>query len=117
MAAAARGVREQGGTCVGLLPGEDPDAANPDVTVALPTGLGELRNGLIARTCAGMIAIGGGHGTLSEIALALRLGRPVAALASWEIRPPRGDDAGLRACSTPAEAVAWVLDAVRGAQG
>jgi predicted Rossmann-fold nucleotide-binding protein len=104
--------------CVGLLPGDDPDAAAPEVTLALATGMGEMRNALIARTCAGMIAIGGGHGTLSEIALALRLGRPVAALATWEVRPPYGgDDRGLHSCATPAEAVAWVLDAVRGARG
>ena len=115
MAAAARGVRNAGGVCVGLLPGDDPEDAAPEVTVALATGMGEMRNALIARACAAMIAIGGGHGTLSEIALALRLGRPVAALATWEIRPPHGDAGdALHRCATPAEAVAWVLDAVRG---
>ena len=70
MAAVARGVRSAGGTCVGLLPGEDPAAAAPDVTVAVPTGMGEMRNALLARACAGMVAIGGGYGTLSEVGLA-----------------------------------------------
>ena len=113
MAAAARGVRGAGGMCVGLLPGDEPDAAAPDVTVALATGMGEMRNALIARTCAAMIAVGGGHGTLSEIALALRLGRPVAALATWDIRTPRGADADIHRCATPDEAVDWVLAAIR----
>ena len=112
MAAAARGARSAGGACIGLLPGDDPDDAADDVTVAIPTGLGEMRNALIARACAGMVAIGGGYGTLSEVALALRLSRPVAGLGTWELRAPkpiRGP--GLRRCEDPAEAVTWVLHA------
>ena len=65
------------GTTIGLLPGEDRDAANGWVDVAIATGLGEMRNGLIVRATDAVIAIGGGAGTLSEIALALRTGRPV----------------------------------------
>ena len=111
MAAVARGVRAGAGTCIGLLPGDDPGAANPDVTLAIPTGMGEMRNALIARSCRAMIAIGGGYGTLSEIALALRLGKPVAALRTWEIRRPGADaaDAGLHVVTSAADAVDWVL--------
>jgi uncharacterized protein (TIGR00725 family) len=117
MAAVARGVREAGGTCVGLLPGDEPEAAAPDVGIALATGMGEMRNALIARTCAAMIAIGGGPGTLSEIALALRLAKPVAALATWEIRAPRGGEtAGLHRAASAADAVTWVLERARGAR-
>ena len=77
MAAASRGARPAGGTVVGLLPGADRDAANEWVTVALPTGLGELRNGLIVRAADVVVAVGGAYGTLSEIALALAADVPV----------------------------------------
>src|SRR5229473_686544 len=74
MEAACRGAREAGAITVGILPGERRSAANPWVTVALPTGLGELRNGLVVRAADALIAIGGAYGTLSEIALALKSG-------------------------------------------
>ena len=85
MAAASRGAHEAGGTTLGLLPGEDRGAANPWVTVAVPTGLGELRNGLVVRAADLLVAVGGGHGTLSEIALALRLGRRVVGVHTWDV--------------------------------
>jgi uncharacterized protein (TIGR00725 family) len=85
MEAAARGAAEAGGTSLGILPGASRDEANEHVTFAVATGMGELRNGLIVRTADAVIAIGGGYGTLSEIALALRIGRPVIALGSWEL--------------------------------
>ncbi len=80
MAAAARGAESQGGLTVGLLPGTDRGAANPHTRVALPTGLGELRNGLLVRAADAVIAIGGGPGTLSEVALALKTDTRVVAL-------------------------------------
>jgi uncharacterized protein (TIGR00725 family) len=85
MEAACRGAREAGGVTVGLLPGGDRRQGNRWLSVALPTGLGELRNGLIVRACDALVAIGGGPGTLSEIALALKLGRPVVGLGTWEL--------------------------------
>ncbi len=85
MAASAKGANRAGGTVVGLLPGDDPLAANPHVNVVLPTGLGEARNLLIVRAASVVIAIGGGYGTLSEVALALKLGRPVIGLGTWEV--------------------------------
>jgi uncharacterized protein (TIGR00725 family) len=84
-AAACRGAQSEGGITIGLLPGHDRDDANQWVTVAIPTGLGELRNGLIARAADALIAVGGGYGTLSEIALALRAGKPVLGLNTWHI--------------------------------
>ena len=85
MAAACRGARGAGGLTVGLLPGADRAAANEWVAVAIPTGLGELRNGLVVRAADALLAVGGGYGTLSEIALALKLGRPVVGVGTWDI--------------------------------
>lgn len=112
MAASAAGVRAAGGTCVAFLPGNDQDDANDEVSIALPTGLGEVRNTLIVRCCAALIAIGGGWGTLSEIAFAARTGRPVAMLQSWKLAAPHADDvtAAVYQASGVVDAVAWVLE-------
>jgi uncharacterized protein (TIGR00725 family) len=83
MAAASRGAAEADGTVLGLLPGDDPAAANAWVTLPIATGLGELRNGLIVRAACAVVAIAGGWGTLSEVALARKLGRPVVAIGDW----------------------------------
>lgn len=80
MEAAARGAKANGGVTVGILPEGDPRAANAYIDVPLATGLGEMRNFLIVRTAQALIAIGGGVGTLSEIALAQRIGKPVVGL-------------------------------------
>jgi uncharacterized protein (TIGR00725 family) len=85
MAAACRGARSAGGVTLGLLPGLDRSAANEWVSVVVPTGLGELRNGLVVRAADAVIAVGGGYGTLSEIALALKAGKPVVGIGSWAI--------------------------------
>jgi uncharacterized protein (TIGR00725 family) len=104
MAAASRGASSAGAVVVGLLPGLDRGAANPWIGVALPTGLGELRNGLIVRAAEGLIAVGGEYGTLSEVALALKAGKPVVGLDfGFEV-------AGVQVASSPAEAVALLLD-------
>jgi hypothetical protein len=92
MAAAARGARAAGGTAVGLLPGDDPSAADEAVDVVLATGLGELRNVLVVRAAAVVVAVGGSWGTLSEIALARRLGKPVICLQGWRVEGPAVDD-------------------------
>jgi uncharacterized protein (TIGR00725 family) len=102
MAAASKGARQAGGTVIGMLPGEDRSDANPWVTIAIPTGFGELRNGLIVRTADALIAVGGAYGTLSEIALGLAAGKPIYALHSWDI-------AGVDVVATPAEAVSRAL--------
>jgi uncharacterized protein (TIGR00725 family) len=85
MEAACRGARREGGLTVGILPGTDRGAANPHVAVAIATGLGELRNGLVVRSADALVAVGGEFGTLSEIALALKLGKRVVGLGTWDL--------------------------------
>jgi hypothetical protein len=88
MEAACRGAHDAGGLTVGILPGEDPDEANPYVDVAIATGLGEARNAIVARTARVVIAIGGRYGTLSEMAFALKAGLPVLGLRTWRLAAP-----------------------------
>jgi uncharacterized protein (TIGR00725 family) len=90
MAAAAAGARAAGGLTIGVLPGASAAATppNPDIDIALFTGLGEARNWINVCASDAVIAIGGGWGTLSEIALAVKAGRPVIALRSWPIAAP-----------------------------
>ncbi len=114
MEAACRGAAEAGGLTVGILPGEDRAQANPWARVVIPTGLGELRNGLVVRAGESVIALGGEYGTLSEVALALKLGRPVVGLGTWELRRPDGRlDDGIVLASDPADAVRRALAADR----
>ncbi len=110
MAATCRGAASAGGTTVGILPGPDRGEANPWVTVPLPTGLGEARNALVVRAADVLVALGGGWGTLSEIALALRTGRPVVGLGTWLLEPP-GEAAGpgVEEVGDPVEAVRRAL--------
>ena len=98
MEAACRGARSRRGRTVGILPGEDRSTANGWVEIAIATGLGALRNGLVVRAADALVAVGGGHGTLSEVALALKIGRPVVGLGTWEVH-------GVDHVSTPAEAI------------
>ncbi|MQL51003.1 TIGR00725 family protein [Desulfofundulus thermobenzoicus] len=93
MEAAARGARRAGGLVIGILPGHDRREGNPYLSVSLATGLGDARNAIIACACDVLIAIGGGYGTLSEIGLALKMGKPVVGLHTWNLdRPGHGDD-------------------------
>jgi uncharacterized protein (TIGR00725 family) len=87
MEAACRGAAQAGGVTVGLLPGDDLRAANQWVTVPLATGMGELRNGLIVRAAQVVVAIHGGWGTMSEVTLARKMGRPVVAIGDWGPMP------------------------------
>jgi len=109
MEAACRGARSRGGETVGLLPGEDREAANGWVRVAIPTGLGEGRNVLVVRAADCVVAVGGGWGTLAEIALALRAGLPVVGLGTWELARGGEPVAGVVAAADPREAVAEAL--------
>ena len=101
MEAACRGARSRRGRTLGILPGDDRDAANGWVEIAVATGLGELRNGLVVRAADAVVAIGGGHGTLSEVALALKLGRPVVGLGTWQVH-------GVDHVSTPEDALSLI---------
>jgi uncharacterized protein (TIGR00725 family) len=106
MDAVARGASAAGGTVVGILPGEDRLGAGEHLTVAIPTGMGEARNAIIARAADAVIAIGGEWGTLSEIALARKMGTPVVGITTWTF-VDRGD---IARADTPEEAVGRVLE-------
>jgi uncharacterized protein (TIGR00725 family) len=99
MEAVARGATEAGGTAIGILPDEDRKGANAFLSFSIATGTGHARN--LAVVCSGdvVIAIGGEYGTLSEIGLARKVGRPVVALESWDL----GEHVSVAA--TPEEAV------------
>ena len=85
MRAASRGAAAAGGMTIGILPGADAKEANDYVRQAIPTGLGVVRNLVVVTAADCVLAIGGRHGTLSEIGLALRMGRHVVTLASWRL--------------------------------
>ena len=86
MEAASRGAKSAGGLTVGILPHEHKIRVNEFIDVAIPTGLGIGRNVIIARAAEALIAVGGEYGTLSEIAFALQMGKPVVGIGTWEIR-------------------------------
>jgi uncharacterized protein (TIGR00725 family) len=111
MDAAARGAGRAGGLSIGILPGSTRIEASRHLTVAVPTGMGEARNALVVRAADAIIAIAGEFGTLSEIALALKLGKPVVGLGTWHLSREEGasDDPIVRA-GTPEEAVTRALD-------
>ena len=102
MEAACRGAREKGGITLGILPGRSRRAANPYVTCAVATGLGDFRNYLVVAAADAVIALSGKFGTLSEIAMALTLEKPVIGLGTWEIE-------GVRVARDPDEAVRLAL--------
>lgn len=108
MTAAARGATAAGGVTLGVLPGSDASEANPYITLPLPTGMGEMRNALVVRFADVVIAIGGEWGTLSEIALAVKMGVPVLRLA-----PSLGADLAIEEASSPEQAVARALELAR----
>ena len=102
MEAACQGAKEAGATTLGILPGLERSEANPYVDVAVPTGLGEARNALVVRAADALVAVAGGYGTLSEVALALKTGKPVVGLGSFELD-------GMAQADSPADAVAYAL--------
>lgn len=106
---AARGARAAGGLTIGLLPGDDPDEANDYVQVAIATGLGHARNAILARTADGVVAVGGGLGTLSEIALALRNGRPTIGIQTWRFDRDRRTEPELPIAANPKDALDWLF--------
>ncbi len=86
MEAAAMGANTEGGITVGILLGLEKSAANPYINVPVATGLGEIRNAVIVRSADVLIAIGGEYGTLSEIAFALKAGKTVIGIGTWDIK-------------------------------
>jgi uncharacterized protein (TIGR00725 family) len=88
MEAASRGAKQSGGLVIGILPTADRESANPYVDIPILTGLGEVRNTIIARTCDCAIAISGKYGTLSEIAYCMMFKKPVIGIHTWKINAP-----------------------------
>jgi len=105
MEAASRGARSELGATIGILPGEDAEAANGWVELAIPTGLGGARNALVVAAARACVAVGGEYGTLAEIAFALRAGKQVVGLGTWEVQ-------GVEHVSTADEAVARITAAL-----
>ena len=85
MEAVCNGAKEENGLTIGILPGDESAAANPFVDIVIPSGMGIGRNLLIIRAADAVIAVNGGYGTLSEIAFALQLGKPLIGLGSWKV--------------------------------
>ena len=114
MEAVCHGARQGGGLTVGLLPSTDAHPANSAVMLPIVTGLGEARNMILIHSAEAVIAIGGGWGTLSEIALARRAGLTVLGLHSWA---PSGNQSLVEAVASPEEAVARAVAAARQRRG
>lgn len=109
MEAAARGATEASGVAIGVLPDEDRRRANPYLSYSVATGVGHARNLAVACSADVVIAVGGEYGTLSEIGLALKVGRPVVALGSWDL------PGHVVVASSPREAVEKAFGVLRGA--
>ncbi|MFA5187623.1 MAG: TIGR00725 family protein [Patescibacteria group bacterium] len=109
MEAVSRGAKNGGGLTVGILPSEDKNAANPYIDIPIPTGLGYTRNTIVAGCADAVIALPGEYGTLSEIAFALNMKKPVIGLGSWTIP-------GVMEVKTAEEAVAKVLELTDGSK-
>ncbi len=113
MEAACRGTRQAGGISVGFLPGDHRHDANEFVDIALPTGMGEMRNMLVVRAADAVIAVSGEFGTLSEIGWALRVGIPVVGLDTWELRRKGEVNRAIEVAETPKQAVERALELAR----
>jgi uncharacterized protein (TIGR00725 family) len=110
MEAAALGASQLGGSSLGILPGSDRAEANRYLTMVIATGLGELRNALVVRCSDAVLAVGGSWGTLSELALAVRLRKPVVSLRGWSVVDVDGAVVpGAVATTSAAEAVDAVM--------
>ena len=113
MAAACRGAHAGGGLTIGILPGNDAATVNPDVDIVMPTNMGVMRNLLIILSADAVVAINGGLGTLSEIAVALQHKKAVFGIDTWAVDAKRSGGAAVTPCATPEEAVAKAVEAAR----
>jgi uncharacterized protein (TIGR00725 family) len=112
MEAACKGAHQAGGLTLAFLPGLDRSDANPNVSLPLPTGLGEARNLLVIRAAQSVIAIGGEYGTLSEIAFALRTRKPVFGLHTWQLARNGEIETHFHEAASPEEAVRLALTSI-----
>ncbi len=113
MEAASRGAQMAGGMTIGILPGTDRTMANPHIALAIATGLGEGRNLIIIHNADAIIAVDGEWGTLSEIAFARKVGKPVIGVRTWALQRPDGQPADILVAQSPKEAVEMALKAIR----
>jgi len=112
MQAACKGVREEGGITVGILPGDSPRMANPYVLIPVVTGMGHARNVAVVRSAQAVIAIDGSYGTLSEIGHALQSGIPVIGLNTWSLSKKGQVDHAIISVGTAVEAVDKAIDLI-----
>jgi uncharacterized protein (TIGR00725 family) len=111
MEAAARGAKEAGGATIGVLPGHERAPGNPYLDYSITTGLGHARNLAVVSSGDAVIAVGGGYGTLSEIGLAAKVGRPVVILGGWRLQRDQGTE-GIWYASTAEEALTLAVEAL-----
>ena len=109
MEAACRGAKQGGATTIAFLPGDDRTSANDYVDIALSTGIGEMRNMLLVRASDAVIAVSGEFGTLSEIGFALRIGKPVVGLDTWELAKRGEPSPAVTVVDDPIDAVTVAL--------
>lgn len=111
------GAKSIGGLTIGILPGSSKKDANQYIDLPIPTGIGEARNLIIIRASSGVIAIGGGYGTLSEIAFALKLGIPVIGLKTWGLEKISNETRNITQVETAREAVDKAIELVKNRKG
>ncbi len=111
MEAVCKGAKQAGGTTIGILPGNDPSAANDYVDIPICTGIGYARNVIVVKTGTAVIAIGGAYGTLSEIGHALADGIPVIGLETWNIAQSGLPNNSIEMATDPSDAVERALAA------
>ena len=112
MEAACKGARDAGGVTIGILPGPDQSEANKYVLVPIVTNMGQARNAIIALSSQGIIAVDGGYGTLSEIALALKAGIPIVGIRTWSLAINGASEESIIRATTAAEAVEILLSKI-----
>jgi len=104
MEAAAEGAQAAGGHTIGIMPTYDRSSANSHIEFVIATGMGQARNVIVVASAAAVVALPGEAGTLSEIGLALKIGRPVVALGAWQ------NIDSIRHAATPANAVSIAFE-------
>lgn len=113
MESVAKGASSAGGMVIGILPGERRETGNAYLSVAIPTDMGHARNAIVVRTGDAVIAVGGEWGTLSEIGLALKMGKPVIGLGTWELSKGGMPRQAIEMASDAKDAVARALARIR----
>lgn len=113
MEAVCRGAKSKGGLTIGILPGQDASTANPWIDIPIPTGMGEGRNAMVAKSAQAVIAIGGRYGTLSEIAYALKSNIPLIGLNTWSLSRDGREDGSIIRVQSASEAVDKAISLVK----